>query len=93
MIHVCESVKNDNIDVASHCSATDLVRSHSAIARGRCDSCLLPPNEKWHRNEIQEESYHCCENMEILHAHTIDPRSDHKENYDGYNVPHEDNTN
>lgn len=93
MIHIRESVKTPKIDIASDCSATDLVRSHSAIASGSCDSCLLPPNEKRHRNEIEEESYHCYENMEILHTHTIDPRSEHKENYDGYNVPHEDNTN
>lgn len=79
-------------DMASDCSATHLVRRHFPIACSSRDSCLLPPDEKRDRNEIQEERYHCCEDVEVLHAHTIDPRSDHKENNDAYDITHKDNT-
>lgn len=70
----------------------DLSGCHLLIRRGCANPRLLPPHEKRDWDHINEKCDNCAENVEVLHAHAIDPGSQDEENNEGDEVPHEDDT-
>lgn len=71
----------------------DVCGRHLPICCGCVNPRLLTPDKKRDWDHINRKSNNGTENVEVLQAHAIDPRSQDKEDDEGNDVAHENHAN